>query len=167
MCTRATPYPAFYLNFKCNMQCKVGFHNLARTFIRPWADGLMLATHFAGGWQPLADAIRTAERNASEGTSVAVIEESVRHDRILPSCAALISHGGAGTVAAAFRAGIPQVVCPLHFDQFFWVRPWTACTTSHRIVLPDVAYCRISNSFSYFTVTSNLSVHYTRKLTAE
>lgn len=31
---------------------------------------------------------------------------------------AVIHHGGAGTIAQAFRAGVPQIICPLAFDQF-------------------------------------------------
>lgn len=44
------------------------------------------------------------------------------HEALLPRCAAVMHHGGAGTTAAALRAGTPQLVCPLHFDQFTWVR---------------------------------------------
>jgi sterol 3beta-glucosyltransferase len=32
----------------------------------------------------------------------------------------VIHHGGAGTVAAACRAGVPSVVLPFFFDQSFW-----------------------------------------------
>lgn len=37
---------------------------------------------------------------------------------VLPRCAALIHHGGIGTVSQAFAAGIPQLVAPMAFDQF-------------------------------------------------
>ncbi|MDR4305276.1 glycosyltransferase family 1 protein [Chelatococcus sambhunathii] len=37
---------------------------------------------------------------------------------VLPRCAALIHHGGVGTVALAFAAGTPQLVVPFAFDQF-------------------------------------------------
>lgn len=37
---------------------------------------------------------------------------------ILPRASALIHHGGIGTTAEALRAGIPQLVTPLAFDQF-------------------------------------------------
>ncbi len=36
--------------------------------------------------------------------------------RLLPACAALIHHGGIGTVAQALAAGCPQLVVPLAFD---------------------------------------------------
>ena len=38
--------------------------------------------------------------------------------QILPHSAALVHHGGIGTCAQAFRAGIPQIIQPLNFDQF-------------------------------------------------
>jgi len=38
--------------------------------------------------------------------------------KVLPRAAALIHHGGVGTSSQALRAGIPQIVRPLAFDQF-------------------------------------------------
>lgn len=38
--------------------------------------------------------------------------------RLLPHAAALVHHGGIGTCAQAMRAGIPQFMTPLFFDQF-------------------------------------------------
>ncbi len=38
--------------------------------------------------------------------------------RLLPRCAALIHHGGIGTVAQAMAAGIPQLLVPLGFNHF-------------------------------------------------
>lgn len=39
-------------------------------------------------------------------------------------CSAIVHHGGAGTCAAALRAGLPQLICPFHFDQHSWVWVW-------------------------------------------
>jgi rhamnosyltransferase subunit B len=36
---------------------------------------------------------------------------------LLPHCAALVHHGGVGTVARALSAGVPQLVLPLAWDQ--------------------------------------------------
>jgi UDP:flavonoid glycosyltransferase YjiC (YdhE family) len=38
--------------------------------------------------------------------------------QVLPRAAALVSHGGIGTVSQALAAGIPQLVMPMAFDQF-------------------------------------------------
>jgi rhamnosyltransferase subunit B len=37
--------------------------------------------------------------------------------KLLPLCAAVMHHGGVGTVAKAMAAGIPQLIYPLCFDQ--------------------------------------------------
>lgn len=42
------------------------------------------------------------------------------HDWLFPRMAAIVHHGGAGTTAAAFRAGRPQLICPFFADQPFW-----------------------------------------------
>ncbi|WKZ46077.1 MAG: glycosyltransferase [Anaerolineales bacterium] len=48
--------------------------------------------------------------------------ESAPHDWLLPRCKMIVHHGGAGTVSAGLRAGIPQVVVPFMTDQPFWAR---------------------------------------------
>ncbi len=52
---------------------------------------------------------------------VCVIGE-VDYLRLFPRLGAVVHHGGAGTVAIAARAGVPQVVVPHVVDQFFWGR---------------------------------------------
>jgi sterol 3beta-glucosyltransferase len=42
------------------------------------------------------------------------------HDRLFPLMSAAVHHGGAGTTAAAARAGIPSVIVPFFGDQPFW-----------------------------------------------
>jgi vancomycin aglycone glucosyltransferase len=42
------------------------------------------------------------------------------HGLLFPKVSAVIHHGGAGTVAAAARAGVPQIVLPAAADQFLW-----------------------------------------------
>lgn len=39
--------------------------------------------------------------------------------RLYPRCAAVIHHGGIGTVAQALRAGVPSLIVPWGADQFF------------------------------------------------
>ncbi len=46
--------------------------------------------------------------------------EEVPHDWLFPQVAAVVHHGGAGTTAAALRAGVPSVVVPFFGDQIFW-----------------------------------------------
>jgi vancomycin aglycone glucosyltransferase len=46
--------------------------------------------------------------------------DDVSHDLLFPRVAAVVHHGGAGTTAAAARAGVPQVITPMFSDQFYW-----------------------------------------------
>lgn len=39
---------------------------------------------------------------------------------LFPRMAAVVHHGGAGTTADGLRAGVPTVVVPFFYDQFFW-----------------------------------------------
>jgi UDP:flavonoid glycosyltransferase YjiC (YdhE family) len=52
------------------------------------------------------------------GTCLFVDEEP--HGLLFPKVSAVIHHGGAGTVATAARAGVPQIVLPQAADQFLW-----------------------------------------------
>ncbi|KAL8278984.1 hypothetical protein RQP46_008653 [Phenoliferia psychrophenolica] len=45
---------------------------------------------------------------------------SVPHDRLFPLIDAACHHGGAGTVGASLRAGLPTLIHPFFGDQFFW-----------------------------------------------
>jgi sterol 3beta-glucosyltransferase len=48
--------------------------------------------------------------------------EEAPHDWLFPRMAAVVHHGGAGTTAAALRAGVPSVLVPFVDDQFSWSR---------------------------------------------
>jgi UDP:flavonoid glycosyltransferase YjiC (YdhE family) len=45
---------------------------------------------------------------------------AVNHGAILPSCRAVVHHGGAGTTAAGMRAGIPTLILWVTADQPIW-----------------------------------------------
>jgi sterol 3beta-glucosyltransferase len=55
------------------------------------------------------------------GDDVLVVD-SVPHELVLPRATIAVHHGGAGTVHAAARAGIPSIVVPFIADQPFWGR---------------------------------------------
>jgi sterol 3beta-glucosyltransferase len=48
--------------------------------------------------------------------------ESAPHAWLFPRMAAVVHHGGAGTTAAGFRAGVPGIIIPHSNDQFAWGR---------------------------------------------
>jgi sterol 3beta-glucosyltransferase len=50
------------------------------------------------------------------------LTEGAYHSVLFPRVAGVIHHGGAGTTAAALRAGVPAVVVPYFGDQGFWAR---------------------------------------------
>ena len=68
--------------------------------------GLLLA-----GWQGL--------HAQQRGDDVLVIDNAP-HDWLFGQVALVVHHGGAGTAAAALRAGVPQIVVPFSADQPFW-----------------------------------------------
>jgi UDP:flavonoid glycosyltransferase YjiC (YdhE family) len=44
------------------------------------------------------------------------------YDWLFPRMGAVVHHGGSGTTAFALRAGVPSLVVPFVFDQFYWGR---------------------------------------------
>lgn len=49
-----------------------------------------------------------------------LVLDQAPHDWLFPKLAAIVHHGGAGTTAAALRAGVPTLVTPFFGDQPFW-----------------------------------------------
>ncbi len=67
----------------------------------------------ATGWGAL--------RPSSVPETVHVLDQAP-HSWLLPRTAVVVHHGGVGTVGAALRAGVPQVIRPFLGDQPFWAR---------------------------------------------
>jgi UDP:flavonoid glycosyltransferase YjiC (YdhE family) len=65
------------------------------------------------------EAMQVYQRMQACGRAL-LVHEDLDHAWLLPQCAAIVHHGGSGTVACALRAGTPQVICPLLYDQPFW-----------------------------------------------
>ncbi|WP_350353339.1 glycosyltransferase [Microbacterium sp. A8/3-1] len=66
----------------------------------------------SSGWGGLSAAGISDDRILAVG--------AVNHELLMPMCAAVVHHGGAGTTAASSRAGIPAVICSVSYDQPFW-----------------------------------------------
>jgi UDP:flavonoid glycosyltransferase YjiC (YdhE family) len=49
-----------------------------------------------------------------------LLVDDVPHSLLFPRVTAVIHHGGAGTIATAARAGVPQIVLPVAADQLLW-----------------------------------------------
>jgi len=46
--------------------------------------------------------------------------EYVPYGWLFPQMAAVVHHGGSGTTAFGLRAGVPSIIVPFLFDQFYW-----------------------------------------------
>jgi UDP:flavonoid glycosyltransferase YjiC (YdhE family) len=97
----------------------IGFGSMvsskARDLARVVVEAVRLSGHRAlvgTGWAGLGDDLDCSDDMLVVG--------SVPHDWLFPRVALAVHHCGAGTTAAAVRAGIPTVPVPFVGDQFFW-----------------------------------------------
>mmetsp|Transcript_55022 Transcript_55022/g.159293 ORF Transcript_55022/g.159293 Transcript_55022/m.159293 type:complete len:459 (-) Transcript_55022:168-1544(-) len=74
-----------------------------------------------GGWAKLSEEMLMGQPDEAELSAYAAAHvlfvQSAPHEWLLPRCAVTVHHGGAGTTAAALRAGVPTVVIPCGLDQ--------------------------------------------------
>ncbi|RSM87962.1 glycosyltransferase [Kibdelosporangium aridum] len=100
--------------------------------------GSMVGSDPAKTARIVAEAIRKAEVRAVVAVGRGGIRPEVvgkdmfcldqaPHDWLFPRMAAVVHHGGAGTVGAALASGRPQVVCPFMFDQPYFGRRLHVC----------------------------------------
>lgn len=79
--------------------------------------GVLLAGWAGMSLQHLEGAEDEAELRAYCAERV-LFMETAPHGALFPACAALVHHGGAGTLNASLRSGKPTVVLPIILDQF-------------------------------------------------
>lgn len=92
---------------------------------------------------------------------------SIPHEWLLPRSAAIMHHGGFGTTAAGFRAGIPQIVIPHIIDQFIWgqkvhelgVGPQPISRAKLNREILTQAICKVSSDETMRTKASALGQH--------
>ena len=78
---------------------------------------------------------------------VHVLEEAP-HDWLLPRCAGVVHHGGAGTTHEGLRCGRPMLICPVFGDQPFWGRRVAALGAGPTpISLADIDADRLAGAF--------------------
>ncbi|KAF0690600.1 Aste57867_18002 [Aphanomyces stellatus] len=99
---------------------------------------------FVTGWS----SVDTHECQAliQANTDVLCVESQVCHAWLFPQMRCIVHHAGVGTTAAAMRSGVPQVPCPVIFDQF---------ANAAEIVALGVAPCVIPNSKLSATAVSH------------
>lgn len=102
------------------------------------ADQLGVRLLVAGGWSDFLG-------NAGElGNRVRVVKH-IDHDAVLPRCRAAIHHGGAGSVAASLRAGLPTVVTWIGADQPIWGRAVASAHVGSSLPLSRVTPTRLTD----------------------
>ncbi|WP_184734256.1 glycosyltransferase [Streptomyces netropsis] len=69
----------------------------------------------------------------ADGDDMLTVDE-LPHAALFPQTAAVVHHAGAGTTAAALRAGVPAVPLPLQLDTGFWAGRLTALGVAPRAV---------------------------------
>ncbi len=76
--------------------------------------------------------------------------EAVPHEWLFPRVSAVVHHGGAGTTAAAARAGVPAVVVPFTADQPFWAdRVWQLGAAPPPIARPHLQLERLTTALDH------------------
>lgn len=109
--------------------------------------GSMVSSQAGGFTEAVLDAVQRSGRRAVLATGwggldakEGCVDERVffirhaAHNYLFPRVAAAVHHGGAGTTAAAARAGIPSIIVPFYGDQPFWAR----CVARQGVAPPAV-----------------------------
>ena len=108
----ATGQPPIYVGFgSMHSRRSMQMTQIVLTTLEKTKQRAVLAT----GWGGIGEAI--CDRDLPENIFVL---DYVPHDWLFPQLSAVVHHGGAGTMAAAVRAGIPAVIIPFFGDQPFW-----------------------------------------------
>ncbi|MFF4222257.1 glycosyltransferase [Streptomyces abikoensis] len=88
---------------------------------------------------------------AADGDDVLTIGD-VPHAPLFPRLAAVVHHAGAGTSAAALRAGVPAVTVPVTGDQPFWAGRLAALgAATGPIPFPSLTAERLADALSRVT----------------
>ncbi|CDF34598.1 unnamed protein product [Chondrus crispus] len=95
--------------------------------VREWATGMVNLAMWLVWLNPQAELLEDAanagrdeELRAWAAEHMLECTEEPQYGWLLQRCAGLVCHGGAGTVFAGLKAGVPVVVAPILGDQFFW-----------------------------------------------
>ncbi|MFD2027027.1 glycosyltransferase [Promicromonospora aerolata] len=98
----------------------VGFGSMVVKNPEAFTDAVLDGLHRSGRRAVLATGWG-ALRPSRVPETVHVLDQAP-HSLLLPRTSVAVHHGGVGTVAAALRAGVPQVIRPFLGDQPFWAR---------------------------------------------
>lgn len=107
-----------------SMMAKSGEHMTClavRALMKSQSRGIILA-----GWAKLEAGMMHGQPDTPQMVEYAkdniLFLETAPHEWLFPQCACTVHHGGAGTTAAALRAGRPTIITPTMSDQYFWAQ---------------------------------------------
>ena len=100
----------------------VGFGSLPDRSAARITQTVLDALRRAGQRGVLATGWGGLSRAAVPPSADVFILEAAPHAWLFPRMAAIVHHGGSGTVGAALRAGVPMIIVPHAGDQSLWAR---------------------------------------------
>jgi rhamnosyltransferase subunit B len=81
---------------------------------------------------------------------------------LLPRAAAIIHHGGIGTMAEALRAGVPQLITPFAWDQFDNAARLEALGAGKAIAARQLTSRKLARSLGRFILVDAIKAHCTQ-----
>jgi UDP:flavonoid glycosyltransferase YjiC (YdhE family) len=79
------------------------------------------------------------------------------HSWLFPRVSAVIHHGGAGTTAAGFRAGVPSLMIPFFADQPFWgQKAWQIGVGTKPIPRKQLTTEKLANALQILTTDETM-----------
>ncbi len=100
----------------------IGFGSMVSSDAGKFTDAVLQAVKMSGHRAVLATGWGGLDGSEGHGDDDVFYVRHVPHDYLFPRVTGAVHHGGAGTTAAAVRAGIPSVIVPFYGDQPFWAR---------------------------------------------
>lgn len=93
-----------------------GFGSVFQEDEKEWLSGLIAEALKKSGHRGLISGMGKLERLPEHVMAI----DSAPHTWLFRHVSAVCHHGGAGTTAAGFRAGVPGIIVPFANDQFAW-----------------------------------------------
>ena len=104
-----------------SMTCKSPEHmvEFCARAVRHSAQRAVVLGGFAGLSMELLESLDSVDSGLGDyARNNILFVQQAPHEWLFPQVAATVHHGGAGTTAAALRAGVPTIITPVFVDQF-------------------------------------------------
>jgi sterol 3beta-glucosyltransferase len=138
----------------------IGFGSMANRTPQKTAQLVQEALELSGQRGILAAGWGGIDNATMSGNIFAL--DSVPHAWLFPRMAAVIHHGGAGTSAAAFRAGVPSILVPHPGHQPFWAKRVTElCVGPQHIPRRELTAKRLAAAITVATTDQDMQARAT------